>query len=126
MTQAEGVKRAGPPQAVQKLRENVYLVQVPINETPSADWKRFFYDTQQAPPADFPPRGVEMLGLSLRFRSEGSQVEGRIALIDKWIERANQKEASAGARTEERQKRREELAREQAEIAEWNGKWAKL
>jgi hypothetical protein len=126
VTQAEGVKRAGPPQAVQKLRENVYLVQVPINETPSADWKRFFYDTQQAPPADFPPRGVEMLGLSLRFRSEGSQVEGRIALIDKWIERANQKEASAGARTEERQKRREELAREQAEIAEWNGKWAKL
>lgn len=126
MTQAEGVKRVGPPQAVQKLRENVYLVQVPINETPSADWKRFFYDTQQAPPADFPPRGVEMLGLSLRFRSEGSQVEARIVLIDKWIERANQKEASAGARTEEKQKRREDLAREQAEIAEWNGKWAKL
>ncbi|MBZ5527908.1 MAG: hypothetical protein LAN71_08415 [Acidobacteriia bacterium] len=126
MTQADGVKRVGPPQAVQKLRENFFLVQVPINETPSADWKRFFYDTQQAPPADFPPRGVEMLGLSLRFRSEGSQVEGRIALIDKWIERANQKEASAGARSEERQKRREELAREQAEIAEWNGKWAKL
>lgn len=126
MTQAEGVKRVGPPQAVQKLRENFYLVQVPINETPSADWKRFFYDTQQAPPADFPPRGVEMLGLSLRFRSEGGQVEGRIALIDKWIERANQKEISAGARTEEKQKRREDLAREQAEIAEWNGKWAKL
>jgi hypothetical protein len=126
VTQAEGVKRVGPPQAVQKLRENVYLVQVPINETPSADWKRFFYDTQQAPPADFPPRGVEMLGLSLRFRSEGSQVEARIVLIDKWIERANQKEASAGARTEEKQKRREDLAREQAEIAEWNGKWAKL
>jgi len=126
VTQAEGVKRVGPPQAVQKLRENFYLVQVPINETPSADWKRFFYDTQQAPPADFPPRGVEMLGLSLRFRSEGGQVEGRIALIDKWIERANQKEISAGARTEEKQKRREDLAREQAEIAEWNGKWAKL
>ncbi len=126
MTQTDGVKRAGPPQAVQKLRENFYLVQVPLNETPSADWKRLFYDTQQSPPADFPPRGVEMLGLSLRFRSEGGKVEGRIALIDKWIERANQKEASLGARSEERQKRREELAREQAEIAEWNSKWAKL
>lgn len=126
MTQTDGVKRAGPPQAVQKLRENLYLVQVPLNETPSADWKRLFYDTQQSPPPDFPPRGVEMLGLSLRFRSEGDKVEGRIALIDKWIERANQKEASLGARSEERQKRREELAREQAEIAEWNSRWAKL
>lgn len=126
MTQAEGVKRVGPPQAVQKLRENFFLVQLPISETPSADWKRFFYDTQQAPPADFPPRGVEMLGLSLRFRSEADKVESRIALIDKWIERANQKELSAGGRSEERQRRREELAREQAEIADWNGKWSKL
>ncbi len=126
MSQIDGVKRAGPPQAVQKLRENVYLVQVPINEVPSADWKRLFYDTQQAPPPDFPPRGVEMLGLALRFRSEGALVEQRIALLDKWIERANQKEAALGARSEERQKRREELAREQAEIAEWNARWAKL
>ena len=126
MTAIDGVKRVGPPQAVQKLRENVYLVQVPVNEVPTADWKRLFYDTQQAPPADFPPRSVEMLGLSLRFRSEGTLVEQRIALIDKWIERANQKEASMGGRSEERQKRREELGREQTELAEWNAKWAKL
>ena len=126
MTAIDGVKRVGPPQAVQKLRENFYLVQVPVNEVPTADWKRLFYDTQQAPPADFPPRSVEMLGLSLRFRSEGTLVEQRIALIDKWIERANQKEAAMGGRSEERQKRREELGREQAELAEWNGKWAKL
>ena len=126
MTAIDGVKRVGPPQAVQKLRENVYLVQVPVNEVPTADWKRLFYDTQQAPPADFPPRSVEILGLSLRFRSEGTLVEQRIALIDKWIERANQKEASMGGRSEERQKRREELGREQTELAEWNAKWAKL
>jgi hypothetical protein len=126
VTAIDGVKRVGPPQAVQKLRENVYLVQVPVNEVPTADWKRLFYDTQQAPPADFPPRSVEMLGLSLRFRSEGTLVEQRIALIDKWIERANQKEASMGGRSEERQKRREELGREQTELAEWNAKWAKL
>jgi len=126
VTAIDGVKRVGPPQAVQKLRENVYLVQVPVNEVPTADWKRLFYDTQQAPPADFPPRSVEILGLSLRFRSEGTLVEQRIALIDKWIERANQKEASMGGRSEERQKRREELGREQTELAEWNAKWAKL
>ncbi len=126
MTAIDGVKRVGPPQAVQKLRENVYMVQVPINEVPSADWKRLFYDTQQAPPPDFPPRSVEMLGLNLRFRSEGTIVEQRVTLIDKWIERANQKEVAMGARSEERQRRREELAREQAEIAEWNAKWAKL
>ncbi len=126
MTQAEGVKRIGPPQAVQKLRENTYLVQVPLNEVPTADWKRLFYDTQQAPPPDFPPRSVEMLGQTLRFRSEGVLVEQRTNLIDKWIERANQKEAAMGTRNEERQKRRGELAREQEEIAEWNAKWAKL
>ncbi len=126
MTQSEGVKRAGPPQAVQKLRENFYMVQVPLNEVPSADWKRLFYDTQQSPPADFPPRSVEMLGPGLRFRSEGSLVEQRVRLIDKWIERANQKEAAMGARSEERQRRREELAREQTELAEWNSRWVKL
>ena len=122
----DGVKRAGPPQAVQKLRENFYLVQVPLNEVPTADWKRLFYDAQQAPPADFPPRSVEMLGMSLRFRCEGILVEQRLVLIDKWIERANQKEASLGGRSEERQKRREELVREQAELAEWNAQWGKL
>ena len=36
----DGINRAGPPQAMQKLRENFYLVQVPLSETPSADWKR--------------------------------------------------------------------------------------
>jgi hypothetical protein len=122
----EGVKRTGPPQAAQKLRENFFLVQVPLNEVPTADWKRLFYDAQQAPPPDFPPRSVEIIGPTLRFRSDAMLVEQRIGLIDKWIERANQKEASIGARNEERQKRREELAREQAEMAGWNARWTKL
>lgn len=126
MSATEGVKRTGPPQAVQKLRENFFLVQVPLNEVPTADWKRLFYDAQQAPPSDFPPRSVEMIGPTLRFRSDATLVEQRIGLIDNWIERANQKEASMGARNEERQKRREELAREQAEMAGWNARWAKL
>ena len=40
MSTFEGVRRMGPPVAVQKLREDFYMVQVPLSETPSADWKR--------------------------------------------------------------------------------------
>lgn len=126
-TTVEGVKRTGPPVAQQKLRENFYMVQVPLSEAPTADWKRLFYDTQQGAPADFPPRSVEMTGAALRFRAAGEQVESRIALIDKWIERANQKEASRGGRLdEERRKRREELVKEHQELAELNARWASL
>ena len=124
---SEGIKRAGPPQAVQKLRENYYLVQVPLSEAPSADWKRFFYDTQQSPPPEFPPRTVEMNAHLLRFRSEAAQVEEKTSWIDRWIARANQKEAASGGRLEEeRRRRREELQREQAELSELNQRWAKL
>jgi hypothetical protein len=124
---AEGIKRAGPPQATQKVRENFYLVQVQLSETPSADWKRLFYDTQQAPPPEFPPRAVEMSGSSLRFRSDSASVEQKITWIDRWIERANQKEASMGGRLDEqRRRRREEMSREQAELAEISMRWSKL
>lgn len=127
MNTFEGVKRTGPPVAVQKLRENFYMVQVPLSETPSADWKRLFYDTQQAPPPDFLPRAVEISGALLKFRSEGASVEARIGWIDKWIERANQKEAGmVGRLDEERRRRREEFGREQQELTELNARWAKL
>ena len=127
MTTFVGIKRAGPPQAVQKLRENFYMIQVALAETPSADWKRLFYDAQQSPPADFPPRAVEISGAVLRFRSEVASVEAKLAWIDRWIERANQKEAALGGRLdEERRRRREEMAREQQELAELNARWSKL
>ncbi len=123
----EEIKRTGPPQAIQKLREGFYLLQVPLSEAPSADWKRLFYDAQQSPPADFPPRGVEMSGHVLRFRSGADGIDQKIALIDRWITRANQKENAMGGRLdEERRRRREELSREQAELAELNSRWAKL
>jgi hypothetical protein len=123
----EGVRRMGPPVAVQKLREDFYLIQVGLSETPSADWKRLFYDTQQGPPADFFPRAVEMSGSMLKFRSEGANVESRMGWIDKWIDRANQKEAAmAGRLDEERRRRREEFGREQQELNELNARWAKL
>jgi len=127
LTTFGGVKRTGPPVAVQKLRENFYMVQVPISESPSADWKRLFYDTQQAPPPDFLPRAVEISGALLKFRTDSASVEARLGWIDKWIERANQKESSMSGRLdEERRRKREELAREQQELNELNARWVKL
>ncbi len=123
----DGLKRSGPPQAVQKVREDLFLIQVLLTETPSADWKRLFYDAQQAATPDFPPRAVEMSGAVLRFRSDSASVEQKIQLLDRWIERANQKEASLGGRLDEdRRRRREEIAREQHELAELNARWARL
>jgi hypothetical protein len=123
----DGIKRAGPPQAMQKLREDFYLVQVSLSETPSADWKRLFYDAQQSPPPDFPPRAVEISGHTLRFRCDAVALEQRVVWIDRWIERANQKESAMGSRLEEeRRRRREELSREQSELAELNARWARL
>lgn len=126
MTPIEGIKRAGPPIAVQKLREGFFSIQVSLSEPPSADWKRLFYDLQRDFPPDFPPRSVDMNGHLMRFRSDVASVEQKIALIDRWIERANQKEASMGGRSEEERRRREAHAREQQELSELNARWAKL
>jgi len=127
MTPAEGIKRAGPPQAVQKLREGLFQVQVALSEIPGADWKRLFYDAQQAPPPDFPPRAVEISGAFLRFRSDVASVEQKLGWIDRWIDRANQKEATLGGRLDdERRRRREGHSREQQELIELNTRWSKL
>jgi hypothetical protein len=126
LTTHEGVHRTGPPQAIQKLRDDLLLVHVPLSEAPGADWKRLFYDTQQQVPPDFPPRSVDISGAAIRFRSEGGSVEQKIAVIDRWMQRANQKEAGMGSRSEEQRRRREELQREHQELAGWNARWAKL
>lgn len=123
---ATGVRRAGPPQATQKVREGVFTIQVPLSEAPSADWKRFFYDLNREHPPEFPPRSVDVSGATLRFRCEAGLMEERIPLIDRWIERANKKEASLGLRNEDDRRRREESTREHSEMADWNAKWAKL
>jgi len=120
------VRRSGAPQAVQKVRDNFFLVQVPITESPSADWRRLFYDAQQEVPPDFAPRSVEITGMFLRFKSDPASVEQKIALLDRWMERASQKEAAMGGRTEVQRQKKEELEREAKEIAEWNARWASL
>ena len=127
LTNYEGIKRTGPPQAIQKLRDDLYMIQIGISETPTADWKRLFYETQQAPPPDFPPRAVDISGAFIRFRSDVPSVAAKTAWIDRWVERANQKEAAMGGKLdEERKRRREEHAREQQELAAINAGWEKL
>jgi len=120
------IRRAGPPQAVQKVRDNFYMVQLSINESPSGDWRRLFYDAQQDVPPDFAPRSIEITGTFLRFKADPATVEQKIALIDRWMERANQKEAATAMRSEGARQKKEELTREAQEIAEWNARWAKL
>ena len=127
MTTYAGIKRAGPPQAIQKLREDLYMVQISLSEAPGADWKRLFYETQQSHTPEFLPRVVDISGSLLRFRTDARSVEVKTAWIDRWIERANQKEAAMGGRLdEERRRRREEHQREQQELAAVNAKWEKL
>jgi hypothetical protein len=122
----DGIRRAGPPQAVQKVRENYFLVQISITESPSADWRRLFYDAQHDVPPDFPPRSVEITGTFLRFKSDPTSVEQKIALLDRWMDRASQKEASMGGRSEAQRQKREEMDHEVAELAEWNRRWEKV
>jgi len=121
-----GIQRTSPPQAVQKIRDGVFMVQVAISGSPSADWRRLFYDAQQEVPPDFAPRSVEISGTLLRFKSDPLTVEQKIHVLDRWLERASQKEASMGGRSEVQRQKKEELEREAQELAEWNGRWSKL
>jgi len=122
----DGIRRTGPPQAIQKIRDGVYLVQVAISISPSADWRRLFYEAQRDVPPDFTPRSVEITGTLLRFKSDPEGVEQRIGLIDRWMEKASQKEAAMGGRSEAQRQKQEEAEREAHELSDWNARWAKL
>jgi hypothetical protein len=122
----DGIRRTGPPQAIQKIREGVYMVQVTISASPSGDWRRLFYEAERNPSPDFSPRSIEITGTLLRFKSDPAGVEQRIASLDRWIERATQKEASMAGRSEAQRQKQEEAERDARELAEWNARWAKL
>ena len=122
----DGIRRTGPPQAIQKIRENVFMVQVTISGSPSGDWRRMFYEAERNPAADFSPRSVEITGTLLRFKSDPASVEQRVGALDRWIEKASQKEASMAGRSEAQRHKQEEAEREARELAEWNARWAKL
>ena len=53
-------------------------------------------------------------------------MEEKIAVLDRWIGKASQKEAAMAGRTEVQRQKQEEAAREAQELAEWNARWAKL
>lgn len=122
----DGVRRTGPPQAIQKIRDGVFLVQVAISVSPGADWRRLFYEAQRDAPPDFSPRSVEITGTLLRFKSDPDGVEQRIGLIDRWMEKASQKEAAMAGRSEAQRQKQEEAERETRELSDWNARWAKL
>jgi hypothetical protein len=119
-----GVRRTGPPQAIQKIREGVYMLQVAISASPSADWRRLFYEAERNPQADFTPRAVEITGTLLRFKSDPASVEQRMASLDRWMDKASQKEAAMAGRSEAQRQKQEEAEREGRELAEWNEQWA--
>jgi hypothetical protein len=122
-----GIRRAGPPQAVTKVRDNYFLIQVSITEAPSADWRRLFYDAQgQDVPADFAPRSIEITGTFLRFKAEPATVEQKMAILDRWMEKASQKEAAMAGRNDVQRQKQEEAKREAQELAEWNARWGKI
>jgi hypothetical protein len=122
----EGIRRTSPPQAIQKIREGVYLVQVTISSSPSGDWRRLFYEAERNPAPDFSPRSIEITGTLLRFKSDPAAMEQRIGALDRWIEKASQKEAAMAGRSEAQRLKQEEAEREAREMAEWNARWAKL
>jgi FtsZ-binding cell division protein ZapB len=100
------------------------MVQVGISSSPSADWRRLFYEAERNPQADFTPRSVEITGTLLRFKSDPASVEQRIATLDRWMEKATLKEASMAGRSEAQRQKQEEAEREAQELAEWNARWA--
>jgi hypothetical protein len=121
-----GIRRASPPQAVQKIRDNYFLVQVAISESPSADWRRMFYEAQHDAPVEFTPRSVEVTGTLLRFKSDPQGVEQKLVSLDRWIAKATQKEAGMAGRSEVQRQKKEDAEREAVELGEWNTRWAKL
>ena len=108
-----GIRRASAPQAVTKVRDNYFLIQVSITESAerglaAAVLRRAGADV----PADFAPRSVEITGTFLRFKADPGTVEEKIAVLDRWIGKASQKEAAMAGRTEvQRQKRKRPRAR---------------
>jgi hypothetical protein len=126
LTTTAGVRRTSPPQAIQKIRDGVFLVQLMVSESPSADWRRLFYEAPHDANAEFSPRSVEITGTLLRFKSDPAAVEERIASIDRWMEKASQKEAAMSGRSEVQRQKKEEAAREVQELAAWNARWSKL
>ena len=102
-----GIRRASPPQAVTKVRDNYFLIQVSITETPerglaAAVLRRAGAGRAAGFCAAVGGNYRDVSAIQVRLRDS---VEEKIAVLDRWMERANQKEAAMAGRTEvQRQK----------------------
>ncbi len=127
MTTYEGIKRTGPPQAVQKLRDDLYLIQIATFGNADGGLEAPFLRNAASAAARLSSPRVDISGTFVRFRSDVPSVAAKTAWIDRWIERANQKEGAMGGKLdEERRRRRDEHQREQEELAAINAAWEKL
>jgi hypothetical protein len=91
----EEIKRIGPPTPLNG-RGSEYDLSVPLNATPSQRWRRAF----QAPDhwkEPFHPSRITIKHRALLFTSEDCRVQLWMALIDKWIASANEREAGGRA-----------------------------
>lgn len=83
------IKRIGPPTPID-VRGTEYDLSVPLNATPSADWRRTFHAPDEWKDPCHPSR-IRVKDRSLLFTSEEAQVGLWIQLIDEWISAANRK-----------------------------------
>jgi len=87
----EEITRIGPPTPLNG-RGSEYDLSVPLNATPSQRWRRAF----QAPDhwkEPFHPSRITIKHRALLFTSEDCRVQLWMALIDKWIASANERQA---------------------------------
>ena len=83
------IKRIGPPTPID-VRGAEYDLSVPLNATPSAEWRRAFQAPDEWKDPCHPSR-IKVKDRALMFTSEERQVGLWIELIDQWITAANRK-----------------------------------
>ncbi len=103
LTTYEGIKRTGPPQAIQKLREDLYMVQIALSETPRPTGSGCFTKRSKRRRRFSSARGGYQRGVcSIPVgRSKRGSQDG----LDRPLDRARQSEGSghgrkAGRRTQ--------------------------
>jgi hypothetical protein len=84
----QALKRIGPPVPT-GVRGDEYDLSVPLNGTPSVDWRRAFHASEKSTELCHPTR-VTVKDRALTFTSEDAHVQMWIQLIDEWIAGANQ------------------------------------
>jgi hypothetical protein len=107
----EPIKRIGPPTPT-GVRGTEYELTVPLNATPSTEWRRTFQAPEEWKDPCHPSR-ITVRNRSLVFASEERHVGLWIQLIDQWITAANQKLADSPESVTRQQVAQAEQEREQ-------------